>query len=96
MELHLINAGTAKSYAEQFDENRIKEKQEKQYERIQSVFDKIEEYSKSGYREIEFKQSIVFPEDLELLLEYLNKYDYSVKLIPACSPLPNRILISWA
>jgi hypothetical protein len=95
MELHLINADTAKSYAEQFNENKIKEEQEKQYERIQSVFDRIEELSKSRYKEIEFKQSVVFPQDLELLLEYLDKYDYSVKLIPACGPLPNRILISW-
>lgn len=95
MELHLINASTAKSYAEQFKESQRKQKQEKQYERIQSVFDKIETLSKSGYNEVEFKQSVVFPEDLELLLEYLDKYDYSVKLIPAYGPLPDRILISW-
>lgn len=95
MELHLINAGTAKSYAEQFKESQRKQKQEKQYERIQSIFDKIETLSKSGSTEVEFKQSVVFPEDLELLLEYLDKYGYSVKLIPACGPLPDRILISW-
>lgn len=95
MELHLINAGTAKSYAEQFKESQRKQKQEKQYERIQSVFDKIEAFSKSGYNEVEFRQSVVFPEDIGLLLEYLNKYGYSVKLIPACDLLPDRILISW-